>query len=364
MGVLNKARGMMGTLVFVWTSCALYASSPVGIEVRVVGSEMKVGEPLIMEVTYRYSEPVISEETGQPHREIFHWAYLWVAGPNETNDGTRDQLQSPLTLRLQDEQGLEYAERFVLFHDFERGGAMFDEPGRYKIQVHGWTKRSNVLEIEVEAASELEERALSFLSGATDCHYLVSHEDKLGEDRKEIKERFRKVVEQCEGTLLSKWCAGRLGIDYFREFMKKHPSFVKTRALYKEGTLEDALFDKSCEYLELGSDLPDELPVREHILYDFSQAECVKGNYDKALMLIDEIGRKYPEGKYGRRAASQRAELEQFRDDELAETRQPEVEESSRRRLTAVLWPVGVGVMLVGLAVVLLLKGKAGRRRK
>jgi hypothetical protein len=55
--------------------------------------------------------------------------------------------------------------------------------------------------------------------------------------------------------------------------------------------------------------LPDELPIREEVLKELSIAEFVKGNHEKAFLLLDELGNKYPKGEHGRKASKGKQEL-------------------------------------------------------
>jgi hypothetical protein len=238
---------------------------------------------------------------------------------------------------------------------------MFDKPGTYTISVLASPQHiSNELAIVVEQSSSLQNKALSLLSDPNDYAFMVFGSHEYANRRAERISHLRQVVEQCEGTLLAKWAASRLGLEYFQEFHKKHPSFVKFKAKHQEGQIEEPLFDQVRKYLSVGVELRDEFPIRENVLSKLVNIEFMDGNYEKAFSLLDELRTKYPDGEYGRKASRWKEELIELQKRELAQAPQPRV--SGWSRSLPFILVIAAGIVLTGL--ILVLKKKAGSRGK
>jgi len=335
---------------------------PSNIEISTERSSIKVGEPLIMKLTYKFDKPQISPRTNEVLNNIsldIRDAFFHVKG------GDVDRLpRYPLflpDLKLQGTQGLEYSGHFVVLYDLWKKKLMFDKPGTYTISVLASPQHiSNELAIVVEASSSLQNKALSLLSDPNDYAFMVFGSHEYANRRAERISHLRQVVEQCEGTLLAKWAASRLGLEYFQEFHKKHPSFVKFKAKHQEGQIEEPLFDQVRKYLSVGVELRDEFPIRENVLSKLVNIEFMDGNYEKAFSLLDELRTKYPDGEYGRKASRWKEELVELQKRELAQAPQPRVGGWSRSLPFFLV--IAAGIVLIGL--ILFLKKKASSRGK
>jgi hypothetical protein len=284
------------------------------VEITTQNTSIRVGEPLIVKLTYKFEQPLILAETNKVSGNAAYSAFFQV------NDGSVEGGHStdfyPLhgsTLLVQDIQGLEYSGSFVMFYDHAKKKLLFDKPGTYTLTIVGDTKASNNLSITVASASYLEEEALSLFTDPNNFYFLEfgSYE---GEDAREKSTiQLKKVVEQKPTTMLAKWSAGRLGIEYFKEFHKKYPSFQKFKTIRKQTGTEEALFDQTLLYLNKAVTLPDEFSIKEEVLYKLSTVAYINNDYKKANMLLDELENKYPQGVYGKKAKEAKNELEMLR---------------------------------------------------
>ncbi len=269
---------------------------------------LKVGDPLILKLVYKYETPLVNPTTSEVVESFLHHAYLRIEH-REAVYSTNRLPVFPSSLTLEDKNGLEYSKWFVfLYHPGERR-LLFPVPGTYKVTVSGYALISNPIDVIVEASSELQKKALSLLSDPNDYTYLEYHFHEYKEKRPERILHLKKVVEQCEGTVLANWCAARLGLEYFRQFHAKHPSFVKFQEQYEKGGANEPLFQQAYKCLTMGSKLADEFPIREEVLKNLVTVEFTKGNAERAISILDELGAKYPKGKYGRKAAKWKQEL-------------------------------------------------------
>ena len=281
---------------------------PSTIEIDSRQKSIRVGAPLLLKLVYKYDEQKISSVTGEISEEIIHYAYLKIEHHEGSFSTDRFPI-FPIELLLQDTQGLEYSGQFVFFYHPGEKRLLFPKPGTYRVTIRGWTKVSNPLNITVKPTLELHKRALSLLSDPNDYSFLEFGTHEFKEKRSERISHLKKVVEQREGAVLAKWAAARLGLEYFEGFHNKHPSFQKFKALRKKNKVKDPLFEQARKYLEIGAKLPDEFPIREDILRQLTRIEYMDGNDKKAFSLIDELGTKYPKGKYGRKASEWKEEL-------------------------------------------------------
>jgi tetratricopeptide (TPR) repeat protein len=348
-------------------SCLLQSKAtsnnlPASVEISSTRTAVNIGEPLIMKLTYKFDKPQISPRTNEVLNNInldIRDAFFHVKG------GDVDRLPRYLlflpVLKLQGTQGLEYSGHFVILYDHWKKILMFDKPGTYTISVLTSPQHiSNELAIVVEASSSLQNKAISLLSDPNDYAYMVFGSHEYANRRAERISHLRQVVEQCDGTLLAKWAAARLGLEYFEEFHKKHPSFKDFKEQWEQGGIKEPLFSRASEYLAKGAGLPDEFLIRERVLYQLSRTECIEGNYEKAFSLLDELCTKYPDGEYGKKAAGGKEELIELQRRELAQAPQPRV--SCWSRSLPLFLVIAAGIVLIGL--ILVLKKKASSREK
>jgi hypothetical protein len=169
---------------------------------------------------------------------------------------------------------------------------------------------------------------------------------------------LKKLVEQCGDTLLGKWAAARLGIEETNELEKKYPDGLKLLDQYREGKTVEPLVEQAHSYLSTAYKLPDEFPVRERILYELPKAELIKGNYKKALSLLDELGKKYPNGEYGKRSDNAKEELKKLIEREKGST------PPALWTKPSFLIVIAAGIGIVVIILIFLLKKKAHSRSK
>jgi hypothetical protein len=287
---------------------------PAEVEISTKHEHIKVGEPLIIKATYRFEEPQVSK-TNEFYQTMGSESIIQIKR-DEAGILTPHYYDSvgPGTLFLQDTQGLVYACDSLLFYNPYENRLIFDKPGIYVVTVRRTREIiSNPLYITVEPANDLNKRALSFLLDRNDYLFLEDGSNEDPNKRSVRIFRLRLVVEQCEGSIYAKWAAARLGLVYFEDFHKKHPSFIKFKAKLKKGKVKEPLFDKAHMYLATGAKLPDEFPIREKVLYQLVRTEVIKDNYKKAFSMLDELGAKYPKGKYGKRASRGKEELKRIK---------------------------------------------------
>jgi hypothetical protein len=359
---LSKTIEIVLTVSLILSKPVISNGIPSRIEISSKYTSIQIGEPLIFELVYIYEEPLITQANGKIKENFIHHAYLKI----EHHEGkflTDSFPIYPMELKLQDKPGLKYSGQFVFLYHPSENRLLFPVPGTYTVTVRGYTKTSNPLNISVKPLLKLQKRALSFLSDPNDYRFLEygSHEDP--EKRIERVSHLKQVVEQCQGTLLSKWAAARLGLEYFKDFHKKHSSFQKFKTELQESKVKEPLFDQAYKYLSAGYALPGEFPVREQVLYELSVTEYIKDNYEKAFSLLDELSATYPTGKYGKRASSGKAELQELQERDLGQSTKPTLgQASSRAALPVVVAAIAVGIALIGLILIFKKKPRRSRR--
>jgi hypothetical protein len=314
MSYQKSAFCLVAVTVILLTSQSGKTQEGYSIEISTAQKRIEYGSPLVLNLRLVYQQPRMWRETGKTRQVVsLDWLDLQVQ-QSETEE-TRLFRLGRTVFHLQGTKGLEYIGKVVLWcHVHEERGKLikrmiFDKPGTYTFIIMDAKKRnSNTLDILIEP-SDLGHKALSLLTDPNDIAFLLGGVYKSPERVSHLEE----VVNQCEGTLLAKWCAARLGLEYFEDFHKKHPSFVKFKAKLKKGQVQEPLFDKAHMYLTAGAKLPDEFPIREKVLYQLGRTEVIKDNYEKAFSLLDEMSAKYPKGKYGKRASRGKQELQEIK---------------------------------------------------
>jgi len=361
-----ESKIMVLTTIFVLSSLAKGDNPSFTITVIPQTHVIRVGQPFVFKLNYKFEQPQTSPDNGQARKYFRHHAYLDIE--HENGDfSTKGYKIFPSGLNLEDRLGLEYSKYFLCFYHRGENRFLFPIPGRYSVTVRGWRNRSEPLDINVEPASNLEQLAINLLSDPNDYFFLEQGEDAYPpEKRPERMSHLQQVVDRCGGTVLAKWAAARLGLEYFEEFHKKHPSFKDFKEQWEQGGIKEPLFSRASEYLAKGAGLPDEFPIREKILYQLSRTECIEGNYEKAFSLLDELSTKYPDGEYGKKAAGGKeelVELQELQERELGQSTKPPLGQSQRRiALPIVLTAVAVGIALIGL--ILVLKKRPSSRSK
>lgn len=337
------------------------------IEISTVQKRIEYGAPIVLTLRLVYQQPRMWRVTGKM-RQIVSLDWLDLQVQQSETEETRLFRLGKTVLNLQGTKGLEYTGKVVLWcHVLEEREKLikrmiFDKPGAYTFSVMGTKKRnSNTLDILI-VPSDLGQKALSLLTDPKDIAFILGGVYKSTEGVSRLEE----VVNQCEGTLLAKWCAARLGLEYFGQFHEKHPSFDKFKSKNEQGQIQEPLFDKAHKYLSTGYALPDEFPIRDSVLGHLVETEFINGNYKKAISLVDELRNKYPDGEYGRKASmwkEELVELQELQERELGQSPNPALGQSQRRiSLPVVVAAVAVGIALIGL--ILFLKKRPSSRSK
>ena len=298
-------------LVLCSTAMARRLSS---VKISSQNTSIRAGEPLIIKLTYKYEQPQIIGKTDKVFSSLPHNAYYQVVEKaTEANKPINPLPLFPASLILQDSGGKEYSSHFVIFYDLSKNMLAFDNPGKYILTVFGETKFAKKLSITVAEASHLEKEALSLLNDPNDLFFLELGLYEGKDARKESMVNLKKIVKQKPTTILAKWSAGRLGLEYFKDFHKKYPSFEKFRAKRKEEGLEEPLLHQTVKHLNIARGLPDDMPIREEVIDRLAIVQFLKDDLDMASVYIDELIEKYPSGRYGRKAAKGKVELEEIK---------------------------------------------------
>ncbi len=332
------------------------------VEINAIKKQVKYGDPIFVNLKLRFETPRVSKETGKPSPYIRCDGLAFQVQHRSEDEASMLPFRMLPRFKLHDRKGLEYTTNVKIFCDLYQEKKklikkiIFDKPGAYTLTIFGAKRQgSNTLDILVEPSS-LGEKALSLLADPKDFAFLMGGIYKSPERISHLQQ----VVRQCKGTLLAKWCAARLGLEYFKEFQKKHTSLEKFKAKHEQGQIQEPLFDQAHKYLSAGYELPDEFPIRDSVLGHLAETKFVDGNYKKAISLVDELRAKYPHGEYGRKARGWKEDLVELQEGELAQTSQPQVR--SRRHVLPVLLVVAAGISLIG--YLLLLRKKAISRSK
>ncbi len=306
------------------TTCA-QANRPSSIEISTNRDFIRVGEPLIIKMTYKWEEPIILPETNEASERCPHSAHLIVKKGEEEKSMRLKPFVEPYMLELQGTEGIEYSAHFVFFYDFYNGGLIFSEPGTYTIQMEGYTQVSNSLDVIVKAATEPEQKVLSFLSPdpCDPIDYCLLRGEGFDELKEEMPEEFaerisrlRNLADQCGETLLGKWASGRFGIEEYNEIKKKHNRLgEKFLDMYRSGVIEEPLVERSYNHLLKALELPDEFTIREEVLYNLVGVEFIKGDEHKMRIWEHELSQKYPKGRFSRQlVAKLKGEIEYLED--------------------------------------------------
>jgi len=304
-------------------SCVLYIMSmlfpaqgntwhePLSVQIRPAREKIEYGDPVILKIDVALENPYISPYTGKPS-EIYNLDGLRLAIENtKTHRSSIFIFRLPVRFRSQNDTGRGYSTDEVILWDLYKerkkliANLIFDSPGTYRLTLKRKNKEiSNTVDVVVEP-SELGERALSLLAEPNDLVFLVGGLFKSPQTVSALKE----VGRQCEGTVLAKWAAARLGLTYLEEFRQESPSFDKARELYEKGKLANESFKWACQYLAKGTRLPDEFPLRSEVLAKLVELQYISKDYQYAINLLTELETKYPKSRYGKKASLWKEEL-------------------------------------------------------
>jgi hypothetical protein len=330
------------------------------LKIKATSSEIKVGEPLILEVSLSSLKPAIDPKTGEiPVQGEIPAPNLFV-----TKKGQKEQIRQdltlagkPLTIFDDQKKGLEYKGSVVVFYNEAKKGLLFNEPGTYICHIVNQIDKieSNSLEINVKPASNSVEMALSILTGESDLMILGWSDESItlkNHPKTEgIMERFEKIVEQCPDTMLAKLAAARLGIEATKDFEEKYGN-EKSLEQLRNGEIKEPLIEAAGKYLNIAYQMPEGFPIREAVLEELARVEYLNGQATKVLSLFDELSAKYPKGKYGKRAISDKNDVQDFI------KRRPDLFVVESKELQTATKPLGVAMpATVGLAVVVIAAG-------
>ncbi len=325
-------------------------------EISTEKNTIQVGEPLVLTLTYRYVKPQLVPDSNELKLTVSGGGSLQVM------DGTgrviieRHGLYEPGVLRRVDTVGLIYRANFVVFYNHKQG-LIFKEPGTYRVKLSGYdglgAKAPALLTVTVKPTSPELARALSVLSEPSDYYFLEFGQYDDPADSMLRISHLEQVFERAGDTALGRWCSARLGLEYFKDFHKKHPSFEKFKTELQQSKVEEPLFNQAHAYLTKGASLIDEFPIREEVLYQLARTEGIKGNYKKALSLLDELGKKYCNGEYGKRSDSAKEELQKLIEREKGST------PPALWTRPSFLIVIAAGIGIVVIILIFLLKKKA-----
>ena len=311
--VMKKLIDKIGLILIVL--CILHCSAakadyPKEIEISSKYKQINVGQPLILRLTYKFEQPQFSARADELLTSISPRANVQIKKNDKEIFRPGYWYLGQYDLHLQDKEGLVYSGESMLFYDSAKKGLIFDRPGIYTIVIIiTREKLSKPLEISVTPASQSEKKVLSLLSDPNDYAFLSYGGYKRLTKHPEKISQLKQVIDQYESNVLAQMGAAQLGLEYFKQFHAKHPSFMKFKEKYQKGQIEEPLFEQAHKYLTIGTKLPDEFPIREDLLRQLIRIEYMDGNDTKAFSLLDELGLKYPKGRYGRNATKGKEEL-------------------------------------------------------
>jgi hypothetical protein len=228
------------------------------------------------------------------------------------NEGTEYYCTSlsPNTLKLWDNKGFTYGNYFIIFMNNVKQNIIFEEPGKYRVRLFvDKNYFSDVLNINViPTDSTVNDHCI--LSDPNEYHFLMGSNIEI-ENRSKVMLHLKKLVKQCDQTLFSKWIAAQLGIEYYIA-----ADCEKVNARREKKEVREDIFDQAIKYLSIATELPDDFPIREEVLYRLAEIEIEKHNYFKSLSYIEELGNKYPLGKYGKNASRHKNKIMKMQEKE------------------------------------------------
>ena len=329
-------------------------------ELIAVNPVIKIGEPLIIELKYRYPSPRLEQSSkiikqslslGDAHGSVY------IKDSNDNTVGFEIAHPSPLICR--DNKGLIYSNYFFIFINRDTNKLMFNEPGKYKIEFPNQKQLDIAMykptTIEVKPASEQEKKALSLLTGKDDLMVLV-RDNYIGIETKYpgVIDRYKKVVEQCPDTMISKLAATCIGMELYNEYEEQRIVLNLNEQYKLKPIAKEAM-----EYLKKGLELPDEFSIRENILYMLTESEIEVGekDYSKAIAYLEELSEKYPHGRWGKSAISGKEEVKTMMANDPNWTNRLKEKEVSPKKPIGVVFPIAgavvAGIVIAGLLLFL-----------
>ncbi len=284
------------------------------VKIRTPATELAVGDSLILELRYEFKEPKLSPRTKKPLPTLRRERLLL-----DVRRGREETLQPwPLFLFLgemvlQDKEGLKYSGHAEVFYNPRTKEIIFDKPGTYTVNVRDGRHSGAVpLKLTVKPASPAAAKAIELLSGIpmlSDDRDVLAYLLYGSRRTKEATKAVEQVARDCPDTWLGRVALARMGLERYAAFRKKHSSFERFKAMRDRGRLKEPLLDEARKYLNKAMSLPDESRIREEALYRLALLEFAAANVKKTFTLIEELGRKYPAGRYGKKASKMADEL-------------------------------------------------------
>lgn len=305
----NKLKLILAIFILFGVLGAVNATE---ITITTKNNAIKIGEPLILDVTYTFSTPQADSSSGEIAPSIVY-ENLLLQVENMAKDEEKMIYIPKISIFQNDSQGLIYSGEVFIWYNTKESSIAFNSVDSYYITLLASQKlMSNTLSLMVIAASVEEQQVLTELSDPNDCIFLCYGVSEKSQKPKRYA-TLDYIVEEYPNTLIAKWSAARLGLEYFRGVQKKYPSNEKLRKLLKQDQIQEPLFEKAYQYLGQGAFLPDDFPIRREVLLNLSVAEFIKDDLPKATSILDELAAKYPNSECGKRAVEGKIELQNFK---------------------------------------------------
>jgi len=309
-------------LIVLFVCCDAFSMSTdvSGIQIKSKNSEVRIGEPFVVELIVNRTSPTLQPGATHASNNWRQEGFFKISFIEDDPNSFAILKAFPLSLPIVDSEGLQYGYSFVIFYDALAQKLFFDKSGMYSVQ-YFLTKSeySNRIEVFVNESIQSAKDPALLLSDPNDYFFLEFGDHFNTNKHSESISRLEEVARQYPDAILGKWCAARLGLEYFGEFHKKHPSHEKFRASKIRGQIQEPLFDRAHLYLTKGAALPDEFPIREKVLLELSVTEFINNELIRANFILDELATKYPQSKYGKKAVQGKAELEDLNRRESAQ---------------------------------------------
>lgn len=290
-------RNFLFTLILAFGLSAFVcgAEEPNWIECEIKHTDLIVGDPVVIKVSYTYQTPQI-HESGRPFSSIKHNAILEVRVP-DSND-IRYYPVLPQILPRQDSDGLVYSGIFVFIYDYLLDSIIFSKEGKYEIRFIKDTKEKYLCPaniITIKKGSDEQNQVLSILK-KDEYHYLEGGSYKNDKAEEESKERIEKAIQLSSETNVTKWLSVQVGIDAYRELQKKYKNKEDFMQLFRVPTPPKEPIEKIKKQIEQGLALPDEYPIRQKALIKLIEISDFEKNAEMKQIYMKELHRKY-EGK-------------------------------------------------------------------
>ncbi len=299
-------------------SAVVFAEERVTSGLRVLNPTAMVGEPLYIEVSYAFSQPQKTSTIGGIRRSIT------LRRPRLETMCDKDKQPrtwpvAPVRLDAKGPEGKQYVGIVEVLFDVTSGRLILDREGQYTIMLRDSEGRySAPVQLTVLPASEDVQNALLLLLGKPRAvTRLISGEGKDAESQSVVKA----LAKTHKRTTLSLMASARSGLDSFMLLRVKYPSFEKWRSLRRKGEAQELSFEEARSNLSAALALPLPSRLREEALFQLIRLEAVAGNFQKSQQFCEQLGREYPNGKYGSKATKISQELKDFHAKEQAETK-------------------------------------------